>query len=55
MGEDYLFCDRAREIGFEVWVDPSISLGHMGVQEYMGDYGRDVLYPMIAPSVKDVA
>jgi hypothetical protein len=25
------------------------------VQEYMGDYGRDVLYPMIAPSVKDVA
>lgn len=55
IGEDYLFCDRAREIGFEVWVDPSISLGHMGVQEYMGDYGRDVLYPMIAPSAKEVA
>jgi hypothetical protein len=55
IGEDYLFCDRAREIGFEVWIDPSISLGHMGVQEYMGDYGRDVLYPMIAPSVKEVA
>lgn len=47
MGEDYLFCDRAREHGFEVWVDPTIKLGHMGVQEYMGDFGAEVLYPMI--------
>ncbi len=49
IGEDYLFCDRARELGFEVWVDPTITLGHMGVQEYTGNYGDDVLYPMIAP------
>lgn len=49
MGEDYLFCDRAREIGYEVWIDPTIKLGHMGVQEYEGDFGNDVLYPMINP------
>lgn len=49
MGEDYLFCDRARAIGYEIWVDPTIKLGHMGVQEYEGDFGRDVLYPMINP------
>lgn len=55
MGEDFLFCDRARALGFEVWVDPSISLGHMGVQEYVGSYGTDVLYPMIVPAQKDVA
>jgi len=55
MGEDFLFCDRVREHGFEVWVDPSISLGHMGVQEYTGNYGNDVLYPMVAPPQKDVA
>jgi glycosyltransferase involved in cell wall biosynthesis len=54
IGEDYLFCDRAREIGFEVWVDPSITLGHMGVQEYVGNYGHDILYPMIVPQ-KEVA
>jgi hypothetical protein len=52
MGEDFLFCDRARERGFEVWVDPTIKLGHMGVQEYMGDFGKDVLYPMLAPTEK---
>lgn len=54
MGEDFLFCDRARELGFEVWVDPTISLGHMGVQEYTGNFGNDILYPMVAPQ-KDVA
>jgi len=47
IGEDFLFCDRAREAGFEVWVDPSIKLGHMGVQEYMGDFGADALAPLI--------
>lgn len=56
MGEDYLFCDRARAIGYEVWIDPTIKLGHMGVQEYEGDFGRDVLYPMINPiTAKKVA
>lgn len=54
IGEDYLFCDRAQEHGFEVWIDPTIKLGHMGVQEYMGDFGSDVIYPMITP-VPEVA
>ena len=26
MGEDFLFCDRAREAGYEVWIDPTIKL-----------------------------
>jgi hypothetical protein len=55
MGEDFLFCDRARELGYEVWIDPTISLGHMGVQEYVGNFGEDALYPMIVPPQKDVA
>ena len=55
IGEDYLFCDRAREHGFEVWVDPTIKLGHMGVQEYEGEFGKDVLYPMLVPSKKEAA
>lgn len=50
VGEDFLFCDRARAHGFEVWIDPTIKLGHMGVQEYLGSFGEDVLYPMLAPT-----
>ena len=49
IGEDFLFCDRARELGFTVWVDPTIKLGHMGVTEYMGDFGNEYLYPMLKP------
>ena len=52
IGEDFLFCDRVREHGFEVWIDPTITLGHMGVQEYVGNYGNDVLYPMVVPNQK---
>jgi glycosyltransferase involved in cell wall biosynthesis len=52
IGEDFLFCDRVRSHGFEVWIDPSITLGHMGVQEYVGNYGNDVLYPMVVPNQK---
>lgn len=53
MGEDYLFCDRARALGFNVWIDPSIKLGHMGVQEYDGDFGSDILAPMIGQKLKE--
>jgi hypothetical protein len=55
IGEDFLFCDRARELGFEVWIDPTIKLGHMGVQEYEGCFGPDVLYPMLAPVQQEAA
>lgn len=48
IGEDYLFCQRAREYGFEVWVDPTIKLGHMGQHEFAGDFGNDILYRMMA-------
>lgn len=55
IGEDFLFCDRAREHGFEVWIDPSITLGHMGVQEYTGNFGNDILYPMLVPKKEEAA
>ena len=29
-GEDVAFCYKARKVGFEVWMDTSIKLGHLG-------------------------
>lgn len=49
IGEDYLLCDRARELGFEVWIDPTIKIGHLGATEYEGNFGEDILYPMLKP------
>ena len=30
-GEDYVFCRRARQAGFKIWIDPTIVLDHQGV------------------------
>ena len=32
--EDFAFSDRARQLGFEIWADSSIKLGHIGIAMY---------------------
>ena len=54
IGEDYLFCDRWRAIGGEVWVDPSIELKHAGASEYAGRL-LDILKPIPARSALQAA
>ena len=36
LGEDYYFCERAREAGFEIWCDGDLSreLAHIGQKAY---------------------
>jgi hypothetical protein len=36
VGEDYVFCDRAREAGFRIWCDAALSqeIGHVGQQVF---------------------
>jgi hypothetical protein len=36
IGEDYIFCDRARAAGFRIWCDPALSheIGHIGQQVF---------------------
>jgi hypothetical protein len=36
IGEDYVFCDRARAAGFRIWCDPTLSheIGHIGQQVF---------------------
>jgi hypothetical protein len=34
--EDYVFCNRWRAIGGEIWVDPCISLDHVGSKTWTG-------------------
>jgi hypothetical protein len=36
-GEDLAFCRRAQKLGFEVWCDPTIPLGHIGKKVYDKD------------------
>jgi hypothetical protein len=34
LSEDWAFCQRAKDAGFKVWVDPSFRLGHYGQTLY---------------------
>ena len=34
LGEDYFFCRKAKELGFTVWCDPTILVGHIGDYSY---------------------
>lgn len=34
LGEDYTFCERAKELGFEVWIDGGIWCKHIGQKTY---------------------
>lgn len=37
MSEDWYFCERARRLGYKVWCDTTIKLGHIGPYEYTWD------------------
>lgn len=37
IGEDVMFCERARKLGFELWVDPDITFVHVGPFEWGGN------------------
>lgn len=34
LSEDWAFCERAKQLGFDVWLDPSIILTHVGTKQY---------------------
>lgn len=38
--EDYVFCDRWRQIGGRVFIDPTLRLSHVGVKAYSGAIGE---------------
>lgn len=38
LGEDLSFCWRARQLGFKIWCDPTIPLGHVGYNVITRDF-----------------
>lgn len=37
VSEDWYFCEKARKLGFSIWCDTTIKLGHIGPYEYTWD------------------
>lgn len=38
--EDYTVCKRMRKLGVQMWIDPSIWLGHVGMYVWEGRFGE---------------
>lgn len=34
-GEDEYFCHSARKLGYKIWIDADVKVGHLGVKEYI--------------------
>ena len=47
IGEDYTFCARARADGYTIFVDPEITLPHVGSQEYHRSFKDEVFLPLL--------
>jgi hypothetical protein len=47
VGEDYLFCDRAADMGFTVYVDVDISLPHIGSEYFTRNFREEVVIPLL--------
>jgi hypothetical protein len=47
VGEDYLFCDRATNLGFKVYIDVDISLPHVGTEAFTSNFREEVVMPML--------
>lgn len=42
IGEDFMFCRRAADAGFELWLDPDINFSHNGAKAWHGNYAKDM-------------
>lgn len=66
MSEDWYFCEKARRLGYSVWCDTTIKLGHIGPYEYTWDDVIEVksgqrkthdahVFKVVAPNTKLLA
>lgn len=38
ISEDYILCNKWKSLGYRVWLDPTITLNHIGTKKFKGDF-----------------
>lgn len=54
LGEDVMFCERARKLGFDLWVDTNIDFVHVGMFEWGGNLAKRLAQEKVSEGVKAV-
>jgi glycosyltransferase involved in cell wall biosynthesis len=40
ISEDYIMCNKWQDLGYKVWLDPTITCNHIGVKKFKGDLNK---------------
>lgn len=38
ISEDYIVCNKWKSLGYKVWLDPSITINHIGIKKFKGNF-----------------
>lgn len=38
ISEDYILCNKWKSLGYKVWIDPTITINHIGIKKFKGDF-----------------
>jgi glycosyltransferase involved in cell wall biosynthesis len=38
ISEDYIVCKKWQDLGYKVWLDPTITINHIGIKKFKGDF-----------------
>ena len=51
VAEDFMFCQRARVKGYDIWVDPTLIVPHIGTMQFTDEHYRKALQDAIQKDV----
>lgn len=40
ISEDYIVCKKWQDLGYKVWLDPTITINHIGIKKYKGNFSE---------------
>ena len=40
ISEDYVIANKWKSLGYKVWLDPTITLNHIGTKKFKGDFAK---------------
>jgi hypothetical protein len=38
ISEDFIICKKWQSLGYKTWIDPTITINHIGTKKYVGDF-----------------
>lgn len=40
ISEDYILCNKWKSLGYKVWLDPTITINHIGIKKFKGNFSK---------------